>query len=71
MHTGFGADLPYRAEFDPATRFVGVIAGYRDINQADWRALIEMPEKSITKLMQREALVIKAERLSLTVVAGE
>jgi type VI secretion system protein VasD len=61
----------YEGEFDPETRFVGVIAGYRDINQAQWRSLVEMPEESITKFLQRSALVINAGRLSLSVNAGD
>ena len=66
-----GEYRPYEGEFDPDTRFVGIIAGYRDINQADWRSLIEMPEKSITKFLKRGPLVINAGRLSLSVNAGE
>jgi type VI secretion system protein VasD len=61
----------YEGEFDPDTRFVGVIAGYRDINQAEWRSLVEMPEKSVIKFLKRSALVINAGRLSLSVNAGD
>ena len=28
---------PYEGKFDPETRYIGVIAAYRDINQAQWK----------------------------------
>ena len=61
----------YEGDFDPATRFIGVIAGYRDIHQAEWKSIIEMPEKSVMKFLKRSPLVIKAESLSVTVSAGD
>jgi type VI secretion system protein VasD len=68
-----GADLapgdtkPYEGEFDPQTRFIGVIAGYRDIHQAQWRAVVEMPEKSLLKLGKRGGIRIKADSLAISV----
>ncbi len=62
-----GEYRPYEGEFDPDTRFVGVTAGFRDIYQADWKDIIEMPEKSLLKFLSSGALVIKADRLSITV----
>ncbi len=62
-----GESQPYDAEFDPNTRYIGVIAGYRDIHQATWRATVEMPGRSITNLMRRGALVIRADRLAISV----
>lgn len=61
----------YEGEFDPTTRFVGVVAGFRDIHQAEWKSLIEMPTKNLTKFLKRSPLVIKAERLSVSVSAGD
>ena len=61
----------YEGEFDPATRYVGVIAAYRDIHQAEWKSIIEMPEKSVMKFLKRSPLTIKAESLSITVSAGD
>ena len=61
----------YEGKFDPATRFVGVIGAYRDIHQAEWKSIIEMPEKSVMKFLKRSPLTIKAESLSITVSAGD
>ena len=61
----------YEGDFDPTTRFVGVIAGYRDIHQAEWKSIVEMPEKSVMKFLKRSPLVIKAESLSISISAGE
>jgi type VI secretion system protein VasD len=62
-----GEHRPYEGEFDPGTRFIGVIAGYREIHQAEWRSIIEMPEKSVLKLMKRGGVVIKADSLAISV----
>ena len=62
-----GEHKPYEGEFDPATRFIGVIAGYREIHQAEWRAVVEMPERSLMKIMKRGGVVIKADSLAISV----
>jgi type VI secretion system protein VasD len=62
-----GDRKPYEGEFDPQTRFIGVIAGYRDIHQAKWRAVVEMPEKSMLKLGKRGGVRIKADSLAISV----
>jgi type VI secretion system protein VasD len=62
-----GDTKPYEGEFDPQTRFIGVIAGYRDIHQAQWRAVVEMPEKSLLKLGKRGGIRIKADSLAISV----
>jgi len=62
-----GDNKPYEGEFDPQTRFIGVIAGYRDIHQAQWRAVVEMPEKSLLKLGKRGGITIKADSLAISV----
>lgn len=62
-----GEARPYDAEYDANTRYIGVIAGFRDIHQATWRATVEMPGRSITNLMRRGGLVIRADRLAISV----
>ena len=63
-----GDSKPYEGEFDPGTRFIGVIAGYRDIHHAQWRDIVEMPEKSMLKLGKRGAIKIKADSLAISVI---
>ena len=66
-----GEHKPYEGEFDPATRFIGVIAGYREIHQAEWRAIVEMPEKSLMKMMKRGGVIIKADSLAISVAVDD
>ena len=66
-----GDSKPYEGAFDPATRFIGVIAAYRDINQAQWKSIVPMPERNITKFLRRGALTIKADRLAVSATVGD
>lgn len=66
-----GEVKPYEGAFDPTTRFVGVIGAYRDINQAQWRAVVPMPEKNLLKFLKRGKLMIKADKLAVTVTVDE
>jgi len=66
-----GDHRPYEGEFDPATKFIGVIAGYRDIHQAEWRAIVEMPEKSLMKMGKRGGVTIKADSLAISVTVDD
>ena len=45
-----GDKLELERELQPETRFVGFIAGYRDIENAAWRAVTEVPEGETTDL---------------------
>ena len=69
--TSTGERKAFEVELQPSTRFVGVIAGYRDIDQAEWRSLVAMPEKSVAEAVLKNGLVIKAERLSLSINVDE
>ena len=40
-----GQSLDYEAQVKPSAKSVGVIAAFRDINSAQWRANLELPEK--------------------------
>ena len=71
MILGPGDIKAYEGEYDARTRYIGVAAGFRDINQAEWKAIMEMPGKSITKMMKRGPLVIRVESLSISVGSGE
>jgi type VI secretion system protein VasD len=45
-----GTTEVYQREFEPGARFVGVVAAYRDIGQAAWRAFAEVPREKTTLL---------------------
>lgn len=40
-----GQSVDYQAQFKPTAKYVGVIAAFRDINSAQWRADLELPKK--------------------------
>ena len=64
-----GQVLPLLSEFDPETTHIGILAAFRDIDNADWRAVVELPE---TKLREKinpfssKKLVIRVDRLSVS-----
>lgn len=37
-----GEEKQLSKKLNPATRYVGFVAGYRDINQSQWRAIVEV-----------------------------
>lgn len=40
-----GQTMDYQAQFKPTAKFVGVLAAFRDINSAQWRADLALPKK--------------------------
>jgi type VI secretion system protein VasD len=42
-----GESKRFDQEIDPQTRFVGVVAGFRDIENAQWRAVVPVPAKNL------------------------
>jgi type VI secretion system protein VasD len=44
----------------PDTRFVGAVAAYRDIRNAQWRALAPPPAKTLTVDVQRKRVVLSS-----------
>jgi len=64
-----GETLPLASEFDPETSHIGIIAAFRDIDNADWRAIVELPEKKLREKLNpfsRKKLVVSVDRLSVT-----
>ena len=45
-----GQTLEIEREFAQGTRFVAFMAGYRDIDNAKWRAVAELPQGETTEL---------------------
>jgi type VI secretion system protein VasD len=62
-----GVVLPLEAEFDEEARFLGFVAAFRDIEKAQWRAVVELPEKGfLKKMFSRTKLMIAVESLAVT-----
>lgn len=56
-----GQKLELEREFKDETRFLGILAAYRDIDNASWRAVYELREGKMTELK------IRLERLDVTI----
>lgn len=63
-----GETREWVAEFSKETRFVGVVAAFRDIENAQWRATVELPQKGfIGKFFKKNKLRIAVDSLAVTV----
>jgi type VI secretion system protein VasD len=63
-----GESREWVAEFSKKTRFVGVIAAYRDIENAQWRATVALPKKGfISKFFKKNKLRITVDTLAVAV----
>lgn len=51
-------EIPLNAQ----TRYLGVIAAYRDIRTAQWRALTRAPEKTLMDLLGRDGVTITLDK---------
>jgi type VI secretion system protein VasD len=57
---------PMEAEFDEEARFIGFVAAFRDIDKAQWRGVVELPEKGFLKRMfSRTKLTIALSALAV------
>ena len=63
-----GQVMELSSEFDPDTSHIGVLAAFRDIDNASWRALVAMPEKSLTDKLNpfaKKKLIVQVDKLSV------
>lgn len=51
-------EIPLNAQ----TRYLGVLAAYRDIRAAQWRALTRAPEKTLTDLLGKDGITITLDK---------
>jgi type VI secretion system protein VasD len=54
----------------PEARFLGAIAGFRDIRNAHWKAISPTPEKSLKDLIHTKKLTISFGKAEVKVTAG-
>ena len=63
-----GQQLPIASEFDPETTHIGVLAAFRDIDNADWRAVVALPDVGLKDKLNpfsKKKLVVNVERLTV------
>lgn len=56
------SSVSFERKLDDGTRYIGVAAAFQDLEDAQWRALTELPEKTETTLhieVQRLGIVIR------------
>jgi len=80
-----GADLLAREEFvlapgdsrkvefgvQPDARFIGVAAAFRDIRNADWRAITATPKNGFSDLIGKDALQVTAQGTRVTLSVSD
>lgn len=54
------------AEFDPATRVIGVIAAFRDIENAQWRTSVELPDEKFIKFLDKRQMLVNLDDRTVT-----
>ncbi len=63
-----GSAVPLETEFDEEARYVGFVAAFRDIENAQWRGVIELPQKGFFRsFFSRSRLLIELDSLALSV----
>lgn len=60
--------IPIASEFDPETTHIGVLAAFRDIDNAEWRAVVPLPEKGLKAKLNpfsKKRLIVNVDKLSV------
>ncbi len=69
-----GGSRSYEAEFDAETVFIGLVGAFSDLENAQWRAVIEIPETGLLKrmnLFNKQRLQITIGDRSVAIAIGE
>lgn len=59
--------VEFEEEFEEGTRYLGVVAGFRNLEQAEWRSVVELEEKGLFSLHRNNRLTIEIDELSVKV----
>jgi type VI secretion system protein VasD len=60
-------DLPLNAD----TRFIAVVAAYRDIRVARWRAIARPPEKKLKDMLHKSGITVRVDKDAVTLVVKD
>jgi type VI secretion system protein VasD len=60
-------DLPLNAE----TRFIGVVAAFRDIRSSRWRAISRPPEKTLHDLIRKGGITVRLGKDNVTLTVKD
>jgi type VI secretion system protein VasD len=55
----------------PEAKFVGAVAGFRDIRNSRWKVVSATPEKKLTDLLRKNKVTLTVARSELTLAIGK
>ena len=62
-----GSNTAFESSFDPKARYVGVTAAFRDIDNAQWRALVALPEEKLIKWLDKRQMLVGLDDRTVSV----
>jgi type VI secretion system protein VasD len=71
LNLGPGETRELELEVSSEAKHIGVIAAYRDIRNAQWRAVADAPTKGLKNLVKKDAIMISAQRAAVTLEIRE
>jgi type VI secretion system protein VasD len=71
LNLGPGETRELELEVSAEAKHIGVIAAYRDIRNAEWRAVADAPTKGLMNQVKKDAIMIRAQRAAVTVEIRE
>jgi type VI secretion system protein VasD len=66
-----GESRPVEIALNPQARHLGVLAAFRDIRSARWRAVTRAPEKTLTDLLGKDGVTIGIEKDVVTMTVKD
>jgi type VI secretion system protein VasD len=61
-----GQQIEMKLPLSADARFVGAIAGFRDVQGTRWRAVVGAPEKSLLKLLSKNRITVRVDKAAIT-----
>jgi type VI secretion system protein VasD len=65
-----GTTREVQLKIPPESRYLGAVAGYRNLNNSKWKALSPAPEAGLLDLARKHVLTINVGRSEVTVAAA-
>ena len=69
-----GANQTLEAQFDPETAYIGLVGAFSDLENAQWRDFVEIPEQSLRSkisIFKNKRLKILVEEHSVSIMIGD
>ncbi len=69
-----GANQTLEAQFDPETAYIGLVGAFSDLENAQWRDFVEIPEQTLRSkisIFKNKRLKILVEEHSVSIMIGD